>query len=179
MNWLTDHPVLGWLALALALGVAEMATLDFIFVMLAGGALAGSVVAALGLGYEAQIVVAVLAALLLLGLVRPIALRRIRSGDVTLTGTAALVGREGLVLETVTGTGGRVKLGGEVWSARTAPGAAPAALLPGHSVRVHAIDGATALVVPTESDRPADARQPSDARQPTDPDHPSNPDQPK
>ncbi len=152
MNWLTEHPVLGWLALALALGVAEMATLDFIFVMLAGGALAGSLAAALGLGYETQIVVAVVAALLLLGLGRPIVLRKMRSGEVTLTGTAALVGREGLVLETVTSTGGRVKLGGEVWSARTAPHARPPALLPGASVRVLSIEGATALVVPTDPD---------------------------
>lgn len=152
MNWLTDHPVLGWLALALGLGVAEMATLDFVFVMLAGGALAGSLVAALGLGYETQIVVAVVAALLLLGLGRPIVLRKMRSGQVTLTGTAALVGREGLVLETVTSTGGRVKLGGEVWSARITPRASPAALLPGHGVRVLAIDGATALVVATDPD---------------------------
>lgn len=146
MGWLTEHPALGWLALALALGVVELATLDFIFLMLVGGALGAAVAAGLGVGLVGQVVVAVLGALLLLGLVRPVVVRRMRAGDPTLTGTAALVGRDAVVLETVTGTGGRIKLSGEVWSARIAPRSEPDALLPGHSVRVVAIDGATAVV---------------------------------
>lgn len=148
MGWLTEHHVLGWLALALALGVVEMATLDFIFLMLVGGALAGALTAGVGVGPVGQVVVAVLAALFLLALVRPLVVRRLRAAP-TLTGTAALIGRAALVVETVTPTGGRVKVGGEVWSARTGPGADPSALLPGHSVRVAAIDGATAVVLPT------------------------------
>ncbi len=149
MGWLTEHPALGWVALALALGVVELATLDLIFVMLVGGALAAALTAAAGVGVVGQVVVAVLVALLLLGLVRPLALRRLRTVDATLTGTAALVGREGLVVETVTPTGGRIKLNGEVWSARTGPLAEPSSLLPGHSVRVLSIDGATAVVLPS------------------------------
>ena len=148
MEWLNDHPALGWLALALALGVAEMATMDFIFLMLVGGALAAATAAGLGISFTGQVVIAVLAALLLLALVRPVVIRRVRVGDATLTGTAALVGRDALVVETVTRTGGRVKLAGEMWSARIAPHTRPDALLPGHSVRVLAIDGATAVVVP-------------------------------
>lgn len=148
VEWLTDHPALGWLALALALGVAEMATLDFIFLMLVGGAMSAALAAGLGVPFTGQVVVAVLAALVLLALVRPLVIRRLRVGDPTLTGTAALVGRDALVVETVTSTGGRVKLAGEMWSARIAPRTMPDALLPGHSVRVLAIEGATAVVVP-------------------------------
>ena len=148
VSWLTDHPALGWLALALALGVAEMATLDFVFLMLVGGALAAAVAAALGVPFVGQVVVAVVGAMVLLALVRPVVIRRLRVGDATLTGTAALVGRDALVVETVTSTGGRIKLSGETWSARIAPRTMPDALLPGHSVRVLAIEGATAVVVP-------------------------------
>ena len=151
MSWLTDHPGLGWLALALALGVVEMATLDFIFVMLAGGALVGALAAALGVPVAAQVVVALLAALLLLALVRPVVVRRVHSGAATLTGAAALVGRDALVVETVSSTGGRVRLAGEIWSARVDPGSVTDALLPGYPVRVTAIDGATALVVPHDA----------------------------
>jgi membrane protein implicated in regulation of membrane protease activity len=49
-----------------------------------------------------------------------------------------------VVLQTVTDHDGRVKLGGETWSARTAPDAA--VCLPGQEVRVVAIEGATAIV---------------------------------
>jgi len=149
VSWLTDYPALGWVALALALGVAEMATLDFLFLMLVGGALAAALAAGLGANFVVQVIIAVLGALALLALVRPIVLRRVRTGDPTLTGTAALIGRDALVVETVTTTGGRIKLAGETWSARVGADSTPDALLPGYNVRVTAIDGATAVVVPT------------------------------
>lgn len=151
MSWLTDHPVLGWLGLALALGVVELATLDFVFLMLMGGALGAALAAGLGLGLVGQVLVAVTGALLLLGLVRPVVVRRVRSGDPTLTGTAALVGRDALVVETVTTAGGRIRLAGEIWSARLAAVPQHDALLPGNGVRVQSIDGATAVVVPAGS----------------------------
>jgi len=150
MSWLTDHPALIWLALALLLAAAEVATVDFVFLMLVGGALLGAVAAALGLAFALQVVVAVAVTLVLLVLVRPAAVRRVRAGSPTLTGAAALVGREARVLETVTETGGRIRLGGEVWSARADEGwqylAGSETLLPGRIVRVLAIEGATAVV---------------------------------
>ena len=48
MEWLGDNPWLGWLGIGLALAAIEAATVDFVFVMLAGGALAASLAAALG-----------------------------------------------------------------------------------------------------------------------------------
>ena len=48
------------------------------------------------------------------------------------------------MIETVTTTDGRVKLAGEVWSARVAPG--QPACEPGEEVRVVRIDGATVIV---------------------------------
>ena len=60
------------------------------------------------------------------------------------TGTAALVGARAVVLERVDGDGGRVKIGGEVWSARTLD--EHSVIEPGAHVQVAEIEGATALV---------------------------------
>lgn len=151
MHWVTDQPAFTWLALALVLAAVEVATLNLVFVMLAVGALGAALAAAVGGPFVVQVLVAVVVALLLLSLLRPLLVRRLRTGEGTLTGAAALVGREARVIETVTETGGRVKLHGEVWSARTA--VRTASFLPGQLVRVVAIEGATAVVqaVPEES----------------------------
>ena len=61
------------------------------------------------------------------------------------TGTAALVGTKALVLQRVDGLGGRVKIGGEEWSAR--PFLEGDAIQAGEQVEVAQIDGATALVL--------------------------------
>lgn len=57
----------------------------------------------------------------------------------------ALKGRQALVLETVDASGGRVKLAGEVWSARSY--APDQVFEPGSQVDVIDIDGATAVVM--------------------------------
>lgn len=149
MSWLTANPALAWLALALVLAAVEVATLDLFFAMLAAGALAAALAAALGGGLVVQVFTAVVVALVLLGLLRPLLVRRLHAGDPTLTGAAALVGREARVVETVTDTGGRVKILGEVWSARTRGSDLTDSILPGQQVRVIAIEGATAVVAGT------------------------------
>jgi len=145
MSWFSDNGWLAWLGLALVLGAVEAASVDFVFSMLAGGALAGSLAAALGASFPVQVVVAVVVAAALLASVRPLAKRyfSVPEGHGGI-GANAQVGRSATVLETVTEHDGRVKLGGETWSARTHPGAAPC--LPGQEVRVVAIQGATAIV---------------------------------
>lgn len=162
MGWVTEHAALSWLALALALAAFEVATIDFIFLMFVAGALAGALVAALGAPFVIQVVVAVAVSLLLLGIVRPLVMRRVHQDQPTLTGAAALVGRSARVVETLTETGGRVKIGGEIWSARLAAARTPradadipAAYLPGQVVRVESIDGATAVVTPVGTDSEA------------------------
>ncbi len=148
MEWLTDSPWLAWLGVALILAAVEAATVDFVFIMLAGGALAGAAVAALGGGLAVQVIVAVAVAALLLAVVRPIVRRHFVEGEIDHgIGAASLVGREARVLTTVTDASGRVKLAGETWSARLAAGAT-STVGPGEEVRVIAIHGATAIVAP-------------------------------
>ncbi|MET0435713.1 MAG: NfeD family protein [Cellulomonas sp.] len=147
MDWLW------WLGGALLLGVAEMFSLDLIFLMLAGGALAGALAAALGAPLAVQIIAAAVAALLLLFALRPFLLHRLRERtQLVETNSAALVGRPAVVVAPTDASGGRVKLGGEVWSARSL--VVGTSFDAGTEVRVARIDGATA-VVEAVGDRPA------------------------
>jgi membrane protein implicated in regulation of membrane protease activity len=153
MTWLTDNWWLFWLGLALVLAAIEVATVDFVFLMFAGGAAAGALAAAVGAPFPIQVVVAVAVALLLLFGVRPMIKRQFTDGEVDhQIGTSALVGRGARVLQAVTDTDGRIKLAGETWSARLAEGSTPVG--PGEEVRVIAIHGATAIVVPATPDPP-------------------------
>ncbi len=145
MDWFGDNPWLAWLGLGLVLAAVEALTVDFVFLMLAGGALAAAIASALGASFAIQVVVAVVVAVALLVLVRPVLTRRFNdtsaSHDI---GAAGLVGRVGKVLQTVTENDGRVKLAGETWSARVTTGAA--SCQPGQEVRVISIQGATVIV---------------------------------
>jgi membrane protein implicated in regulation of membrane protease activity len=145
MDWFGDNPWLGWLGLALILAAVEAATVDFVFLMLAGGAVAAAIASTLGVGFAGQVVVGVVVAGLLLLLVRPLITKRFMVAEASHgIGARGLVGRTGRVLQTVTATDGRVKVGGETWSARTPPGGAPCQ--PGQEVQVVSIEGATVIV---------------------------------
>jgi membrane protein implicated in regulation of membrane protease activity len=137
-----------WIVAGLVLAVVEMLTVNLIFVMLALGAVAAAAAAAATGNIVLQALVGVAVAGGALVFVRPVALRHLSLPHSVRTGTAALVGSAGLVLERVDARDGRVKLGGEVWSARAYD---PSEVLePGTSVEVARIDGATAVVYSSE-----------------------------
>jgi membrane protein implicated in regulation of membrane protease activity len=149
---LGDSEWLLWLALAIGAGIVEVLSLDLVFLMIAGGAVAAAIAAALGAGLPVELLVfALTSGVLLLG-ARPPLLRYVRdSVPHTTMNTAALVGREAEVLVEVSTAGGRVKLAGEVWSARAValgPGGYGYPLEVGSTVQVVRIDGATAVVAP-------------------------------
>lgn len=153
-----DAQWLLWLGLALAAGVIEIFTLSLVFAMVAGGALAATVAAALtGSAIAAVLAFAVSTGLLLL-VVRPPLLRYSgRLGAAEVTGIAALIGKSAEVVTPVSTHEGQVKLAGEIWTARSATPGNP--LEAGSVVYVTQIDGATAVVSPlprgdTPSDRP-------------------------
>lgn len=138
-----------WLVTAIVLGIVEMLTVDLIFLMLAGGAAAGTLVALAGAPIWVQAVVAALVALTLLVVVRPWVKEMLqRSTPDTPMNVRALVGQIAQTLSEVTDRDGRVKLNGEVWSARTAADVLPRP--EGEDVRVVEIDGAFAVVAPLE-----------------------------
>ncbi len=133
-----------WLVVALGAGVFEILTVDFTFLMIGGGAALAAVAAAFGLPEPVQVLLFALASVALVLGVRPPLKRWVRNTPEIRMGVAGLVGREAQVLSTVTDATGEVKLGGEVWTARLAPG--ERSLEVGSAVHVLAIEGATAVV---------------------------------
>jgi membrane protein implicated in regulation of membrane protease activity len=137
-----------WLIVAAALGVAELMTTTFALGLIAVAAIVAAGASVLGLGLPFQLLAFVAASGAGLGFVLPIARRHVRQPPLLKTGPAALVGRPAQVLEEVTGQGGRVRIGGEVWSARSYD--EDLVIPPGQTVDVMQIEGATALVYPRE-----------------------------
>ena len=90
----------------------------------------------------------ILSSALLFGFVRPIARRHMRTPPQIRTGTAALVGRTGVVTERVDVGAGAIKLEGEIWTAR--PYVEGDVIDAGRRVHVVEIRGATALVSDNE-----------------------------
>jgi len=136
-----------WLIWVIAAGVlagAETLSLDLVLIMCAGGAAGGAITAAAGGGAVLQVIVAIVSAALLLGVVRPVAKRHLVGIGTHQTGSAALVGKQAVVLSAVDAHDGRVRLNGAEWSARSYDRTQSLAV--GETVRVMEIDGATAVV---------------------------------
>ena len=147
MDWLGDNQWAGWLALAAALGVAEMFSLDLILIMLAVGAVAGMLTGLLGGAFILQVLVAAGASVAMLALVRPNIVARLHTGPELRLGHGKLVGQRGVVTEQITSVEpGRIRLAGEIWSA--APYDENLTIAPGETVEVFEIRGATAYVHP-------------------------------
>lgn len=153
---------IGWLVLILVFLVIEMLTLDFTFLMLSIGGLAGLGADLLGAPIWLQVIIAALVAAALVLFLRPPLLRRLRRGeDPTPSNVDALLGLSGRVASTVSAHGGQVKLAnGDVWTARTDDGSE---VEPGTVIRVSRIEGATAFVRP-ELVRPESAIPEEDQR---------------
>ncbi|NIY64557.1 NfeD family protein [Streptomyces malaysiensis] len=143
-----DHvdPWVWWLIAAVGLGIPLVLTAMPEFGMVAVGAVAGAITDALGGGIVLQVVVFCVVSVALVAVVRPMAVRSRRQQPELRSGIEALKGRQAVVLERVDdGGGGRIKLAGEIWSARSLdPGQS---YEPGQQVDVVEIDGATAVVM--------------------------------
>jgi membrane protein implicated in regulation of membrane protease activity len=138
----------GWLAWSIAaalLAVGEIFTPGMFFLgPVALAAVASAIAAALGGAVWLQLVVFIAGSVASLGLLRPIARAHLRMPTALRTGTAALEGAHAVVLQRVDRDGGRVRLGGEEWSARAFM--EDQVFEPGARVEVMKIEGATALV---------------------------------
>jgi membrane protein implicated in regulation of membrane protease activity len=136
-----------WLGAAVLLGVAEMFSLDLILIMLAVGALAGFVTAALDLNVAVQLLAAAGTSVAMLAVVRPGLAKRFHGGPELQLGHGKLIGKQGLVTEPITAMSpGRIRLAGEIWSAQ--PYDETLSISAGETVEVFEIRGATAFVHP-------------------------------
>jgi membrane protein implicated in regulation of membrane protease activity len=135
-----------WTVIACVLAVGELLTSGFFLIFFAAGAVVAGVASLIGAGTAVSWTVFLIASIILLGLVRPIARRHQSTPPPTRTGTAALVGQRAIVLERIANHEGVgcVKIGGEVWTARSVD--EDQEIPAGERVEVREIRGATALV---------------------------------
>ena len=134
-----------WLVGAAALGIPLVVTAMPEFGMLAAGAIAAAIAAGLGGDIVVQVLVFAAVSVALIAVVRPIATRHRSQRPQLVTGIDALKGKQAVVLERVDNAGGRIKLAGEVWSARSLD--TGRAYEAGQEVDVVDIEGATAIVM--------------------------------
>ena len=137
-----------WVVVAGAFTVGEMHTNGFYLAPFALGAVFAAVLSVLGIGSVLSAAAFLVASLAVILLLRPVALRHRRLPPPTRTGAAALVGQPALVIERIANREGlgTVKIGGEVWTARSFDD--DREIEPGEQVEVVEIRGATALVLP-------------------------------
>ena len=139
MSWLI------WVVAAIALAIGEVLTPGLFFLgPVALAALIAAVAAALGAGMIGSFVVFIACSVASLALLRPVARRHVRMPTLSRTGTDALVGRKGIVTHRIDAVGGRVRIGGEEWSARSYLDGEVFA--EGQTVNIIQIEGVTALV---------------------------------
>ena len=134
-----------WAILAVLLALGELATPGLFFLgPVALATLPALIVSVLGGPAWLQVLVFIAGSLASLLVLRPIARGHLKMPEITRTGTAALIGARATVLERVDADGGRVRIGGEEWSARAYMD--DQVIEPGTRVEVAKIEGATALV---------------------------------
>lgn len=146
------NPAVIWLVAGLVLIAAEVLSGEFVLLMLGGAALLAAGASALVTG---SLVVGgavfVVSAGLLVFAVRPPLRRKLERGlGHHESHLKRLVGASAVVVRRVDGHGGQVKIGGDLWSARSVD--VDDVLEPGERVTVMEITGATALVVGMDED---------------------------
>ena len=134
-----------WAIVAVLLSVGEIATPGLFFLgPVALAAVAAGIVALFGIGAVLQLVVFIAGSVASVLFLRPLARRHLHMPAALRTGAAALEGTRAIVLQRVDANGGRVRIGGEEWSARAFM--EDGVYEPGARVEVVKIEGATALV---------------------------------
>jgi membrane protein implicated in regulation of membrane protease activity len=135
-----------WLIAAVILAVGEISTAGFFLAPFAGGALLAALVAVAGGGAVFQWASFLVVAIVLLAALRPLARAHKRLPAKLRTGTAALIGKTGTVVERIANDEGVgcVRIDGEVWTARAYD--EDEVIDAGKRVQIIEIRGATALV---------------------------------
>jgi membrane protein implicated in regulation of membrane protease activity len=134
-----------WLIAAGLFAAGEVASLNLVLLMFAGGALGGMTLALLGAASFVQVIAFIVVSGVLLALVRPLATRQLtQSTPLQLDGVSTLIGRTARVTRPIDVSGGRIQMGADEWTARTQHSGESFAV--GETVRILEVDGATAVV---------------------------------
>ncbi|QTG74657.1 NfeD family protein [Trueperella pecoris] len=134
-----------WAIITVVLLIAETLTVDFLFMMFAAGTLAATITSVITPHALAlQIVIFGIVAILGIVFVRPWARKHVNDSSHGESNVYAMTGQMGYALCEVDVKGGRVKVGGEVWSAKT-PGAV---IAEGTAVVIQSVEGARVVVTP-------------------------------
>ena len=134
-----------WAIVAVLLAVGEIFTPGMFFLgPVALAAVVAGLTALVGAATAVQLIVFIAGAIASVWVLRPIARRHLHMPAQLRTGTAALEGAKAVVVQRVDLNGGRVRIGGEEWSARAYMD--DQVYEPGARVEVVKIEGATALV---------------------------------
>ena len=144
MNWMAIF----WFALLVVFLLAEAATVTMISLWFAAGALAALAVSLMGVGTWLQVGVFFVVSATALIALRPLA-RKYFTPKITATNVDSVIGEKGLVTVAIDNVKaqGQVKLGGMVWSARSASGDP---IAEGSLIRVEKVEGVKVLVSPVE-----------------------------
>lgn len=143
-----------WLILTFVCVIVELLTADIFFILFAIGTLVAFVVALMSVNVTVQVIVFAVITLLCLLFLRPVVRRWLHIGkygkDYTVPDSIEQnIGKEGVVVRAIEQDGkGQVKIGSEVWTARTTDNTA---LGVRRHVRVVRIEGVTAVVQPISS----------------------------
>lgn len=137
-----------WIVAVIVFAVVEAVTANLLTVWFAAGALAALLANCLGAPLPLQITVFIVVSLLLFALIFPTAKKHLTSRK-TATNADRVLGKEGVVTRTVNNTlgEGQVKVGGEIWTARSADGCVIEAQT---LVRILSIEGVKLIVAVSE-----------------------------
>ena len=124
IEYLTSNLWLVWSIIAVACLILELSSGDFYVTCFAIGAACAAVSTFLGIPFWAQVLVFAVGSVLSIWLIRPRLVGRLhRGGEERQSNADALVGREGVVIETIPEDAtGYVKVDGDEWRARSADG---------------------------------------------------------
>lgn len=149
IEWFGENLWAAWLSLTFVLMVLEVFMLDLLFLMLAAGALTAMTVSLAGGDGWLQVVAGSVTALLMLGAVRPVALKHLKKGSPEeLTNVDRMQGMDAQALEVITDTAGLAEVDGDTWTARVTAGERIEA---GAAAIVESVEGATVYLRPAAS----------------------------
>lgn len=140
-----DLQAVVWLALLVILLAAEAVTLGLTTIWFAGGALAGFVMAMLGMDLFVQIAVFCAVSILLLVFTRPLASKWL-NGNRVKTNAESLIGQTAVVTEAIDNleNRGQVQVRGQFWTARSESD--PELIREGARVKIKKISGVKLIV---------------------------------